>query len=492
MGLAYTALEERFSRIGDVEGALSILGWDTAVMMPRRAAGVRGGQLATLRRLAHELLTAEEVGEQLAVAEGDPDLDPWQTANRREMQRLYRHARALAPELVAALTRATTACEMTWREARATSDFAMLRPQLEEVVRLVREAAVATGEALGLSPYDALLDSYQPDLRDAEIAPLFAELSAKLPAFIEAATARQAAPSRAQGPFPVEQQKALARRLMTRLGFDFDAGRLDESTHPFCGGTTDDIRITTRYRDDEVASGLMAVLHETGHALYEAGLPRAWAGQPVGHARGMAVHESQSLLVEMQACRSPAFIRWLAGELAATFGDQPAFAAGNLVRLYHHVERSLIRVDADEATYPLHVILRWRLERAMIAGDLATADLPAAWNDGMGDLLGITPPDDAKGCLQDIHWPVGAFGYFPCYTLGALLAAQLFRAASTTIPDLDDTLGRADFTPLMGWLRERVHGAGSKPRFAELVRSATGTPLGTSAFLAHLQERYLG
>ena len=242
---------------------------------------------------------------------------------------------------------------------------------------------------------------------------------------------------------------------MSRLGFDFAAGRLDESTHPFCGGTPDDIRITTRYREDEVVTALMGVLHETGHALYEAGLPAGRRDQPVGQARGIAVHESQSLLIEMQACRSPAFMGYLAGELSRTFGTDAAFEPSNLFRLYTRVERGLIRVDADELTYPLHVILRHRLERQLIDGDLDVADLPAAWNEGMERLLGVRPPDDARGCLQDIHWPVGGFGYFPCYTLGGMLAAQLFAAARAQLPGLSRPSARATSRRLRGWLRER-------------------------------------
>ena len=218
---------------------------------------------------------------------------------------------------------------------------------------------------------------------------------------------------------------------MAQMGFDFERGRLDESAHPFCGGVPDDIRLTARYEAADVTSGLMAILHETGHALYNAGLPRVWRHQPVGEARGYAVHESQSLLVEMQVCRSPAFLHYLAPLLAETFGrDDPALSADNLYRRAIHVERGFIRVDADEVTYPLHVILRYRLEKALLEGDLEVADLPGAWNEGMRELLGLTPPDDRVGCLQDIHWSVGAIGYFPCYTLGALMAAQLFEAAS--------------------------------------------------------------
>ena len=495
MGWHYAALEDRFRRIAGVNGALAILDWDTAVMMPRKAADERGEQLAVLRRVSHELLTDAATGEQLAAAEEERDLDAWQAANLREMRRRYRHAHAVEPALVEAMARATTRCEMVWREARAKADFAMLAPELTEVVRLVREQASVVGAALGLAPYDALLDTYQPDLRDADVVVLFDRLAKALPPLLEEVIARQAAapaPLLPRGPFPAARQKELGRTMMARLGFDFDAGRLDESLHPFCGGTPADIRITTRYREDELVSALMGILHETGHALYEAGLPERWRGQPVGDQRGMAVHESQSLLMEMQACRSPAFVGYLAGELRAAFGDDPAFAPANLERLYTRVSRGFIRVDADEVSYPLHVILRHRLERQLIAGDLAVADLPAAWNEGMRGLVGVTPPDDRLGCLQDIHWPTGGFGYFPCYTLGAMLAAQLFGAARAQLPGMLDAIGRGDFAPLLGWLREKVHGQGARPRFGELVLSATGGPLAVEPFLAHLRQRYLG
>jgi carboxypeptidase Taq len=491
MGSHYAALEDRFRRLGDVEGALAILDWDTAVVMPKAATATRGNQIATLRRLAHDMLTSDETDDLIEGATEERGLDAWQAANLREMQRRFRMARALDPALVEALARATTSCEMVWREARAKADFAMLRGELEEVIRLVRESAVMIGTALGLEPYDALLEAHQPDLRDATVEPVFAALVEALPPIVDSALAQTDSAVRPTGPFAVERQRTLARKLMVRLGFDFDAGRLDESTHPFCGGVPSDVRVTTRYREDEVASALMGVLHETGHALYEAGLPRRWAGQPVGEARGMAVHESQSLLMEMQACRSDAFIGYLSAQLVDAFGHDPAFAAANLVRLYRRVERGLIRVDADEVTYPMHIVLRHRLERAIIRGDLQVAELPAAWNEGMTGLLGIAPPDDRLGCLQDIHWPVGAFGYFPCYTMGALLAAQLFGAARIDLSSLDEDLEAGDFQPLRGWLREKIHGMGSLLAFDQLVERASGGPLRAEAFLDHLRSRYL-
>jgi carboxypeptidase Taq len=279
---------------------------------------------------------------------------------------------------------------------------------------------------------------------------------------------------------------------MRALGFDFDKGRLDESLHPFCGGVPDDIRMTARYDETDAATGLMAVLHETGHALYNACLPAAWRHQPVGRPRSVAVHESQSLLVEMQVCRSRPFLAYLAPLLAESFGvGGPAFAADNLYAQAIRVERGLIRVDADEVTYPLHVVLRYRLEKALVAGELEVGDLPAAWNEGMRALVGVVPPDDRLGVLQDIHWPSGAIGYFPCYTLGAILAAQLYEALIADEPGVPAHIERGDFRPLLAWLRANVHELGARYETRELVARATGRPLELQPFLRHLETRYL-
>jgi carboxypeptidase Taq len=290
----------------------------------------------------------------------------------------------------------------------------------------------------------------------------------------------------------MDMQRAIATRLMARLGFDFEHGRLDTSLHPFCGGTPDDVRITTRYDEGNFRGALMGVLHETGHAMYERGLPAEWRRQPVGRARGMSLHESQSLLIEMQVCRSREFQTFVAPILRETFAASgPAWEAENLYRLGTQVERSLIRVDADEVTYPAHVILRYRLEKALLSGDLALKDLPAAWNDGMKTLLGIVPPDDRQGCLQDIHWYDGAFGYFPTYTLGAMTAAQLFDAAKRADPAILPGIQKGEFAPLMTWLRANVHGKASRFSTTEIVTQATGKPLDPTIFERHLRARYV-
>jgi carboxypeptidase Taq len=415
---AYRRLEARFHRLAALDGVVSVLGWDWSTVMPPGGAEARAEQLAQLRLLEHEILADGATGEHLDEAEETAAaLDPWQRANLAEMRRIWIHATALEPRLVEALSRAASKTEGLWREARPKADFKLVLPSLAELLGLVREAAAAKSAKLGVSPYEALLDEYEPGGRTAEIDRLFAEVSRFLPDLRERVLARQARlpkPMLPKGPFPVAAQKALGLELMTALGFEFDHGRLDESLHPFSGGVPDDVRITTRYDEADFAKALMGVLHETGHALYSRGLPAEWRYQPVGQARGMTVHESQSLLMEMQACRSDDFLKFLAPKLAAAFGPHDGlFEPANLARLYRRVEPGFIRVDADEVCYPSHVILRYRLERAIIEDRMRLADLPGAWNDGMVELLGIRPANDREGCLQDIHWYDGAWGYFP-------------------------------------------------------------------------------
>ncbi len=491
---AYQTLEKRFARLADVEGALGILNWDNDTTMPAGAAEQRAGQVATLSVIAHEMLTAPDMPELMAVpADG---LGAWQRANLAEMRRQHAHASAVPAPLVEASSRAASLCERAWRQARAESDFKQLLPLLSEVLERQREVAAVKGEALGMDPYDALLDQFDPGNRQALIDPVFEALEAGLPELLAGALEhqnRQPPPLPLQGPFAIEAQNRVARRLMQAVGFDSERGRLDTSTHPFCGGANEDVRITTRYNTDDFTIALMGVLHETGHALYEQGRPRAWLSQPAGRARGMTLHESQSLLIEMQVCRSQPFMSYLAPLLREAFNtDGPAWEAGNLYRSLTRVEPGCIRVDADEVTYPAHVLVRTRLEKQLISGSLQLRDLPEAFNAGLRALLGVAVPDDRRGVLQDIHWPAGLWGYFPTYTLGAITAAQLFDAACRDDTALPDCLSEGDFSPLLRWLRPRVHERGSSASTAAIVQDATGAPLSAEFYQRHLRRRYLG
>ncbi len=497
MAAAYAELEARFRRHSVLRDAMAVLRWDSAVMMPRGGAGARGDQLAELALVRHGMLTGAGLAELLDAAEdGAGDLDGWQRANLAGMRRCWRHAVAVAADLIRALDEARSTCEAVWRDARAADDFAAVRPHLERVVRLTRESAEARSGPLGCAPYDALLDVHDPGSRAAEVEPILDELSAFLTDFIGEAVEAQGGdppPSPPRGRFPVDAQRRLGERLLRRLGFDFDHGRLDASHHPFSGGVREDQRLTTRYDERDFTGGLMAVLHEAGHALYERGLPAKWRHQPVGAARGMSMHESQSLILDMQACRGDAFIGWLAPLVREAFGGAgDGWRADDLARACRRVRPGLVRVDADEVTYPAHVVLRFRLERALIAGDLKVADLPGAWREGMRRGLGIAPRDDRDGCMQDVHWFKGGFGYFPAYALGAIAAAQLFAAARESEPEVVPGLGKGDFEPLFSWLRTNVHRYGSRYAPRELLIRATGRSFDVAGFKDHLRARYLG
>jgi carboxypeptidase Taq len=499
--MSYAALENHHRRLAHLRHIEAMASWDEATMMPAGGGEARGAALSTLRGMIHREATRPEVGEWLAAAAAvRGNLDPWQRANLHEMEREWIRAAAIPPDLVEASSRVESASEQAWRDLRPKNDFAGWLPRFREVVRLKREVAKILGERLALSPYDALLDGFEPGGRVAQIRPLFTRRRAFLPGFIARVVERQArAPATpCPGPFPVEEQRQLGLELMRRLGFDFAHGRLDVSHHPFCGGVPEDTRITTRYAEGDFFSSMMSVLHETGHARYEQHLPAAWRGQPVGLARGMSIHESQSLFVEMQVARGLPFLEFVSPLLAAAFPESAAklpsaFTPENLQRLGTRVRPSLIRVEADEATYPCHVILRFELEQGLIDGSLDPADVPAAWDAMMRELLGLsTQGNDRNGCMQDVHWPAGLMGYFPTYTLGALIAAQLYRAAETAIGDLAAQLRRGDLTALDAWLERNVWSQASLLSTPALVAQATGAPLGTQAFEAHLERRYEG
>src|ERR1700681_1587207 len=469
----YKQLEQEFKRLHAFRGTLSLLRWDAAVMMPRGSADVRGEQLAALETEYHALLTAPRVTRLMDRAQANIQvLSDWQIANLREMRRQRDHAIATPVSLISRLTKAASRAEARWLEARRQGKFELFAPHLEEVVNLVRDKAALLGQALNLAPYDALVDEFSPGITTADIDAMFKALSRRLPSLIREAIALQE--SRIlpplTGKFPPGKQKALILEVMKSMGFPFDRGRLDESEHPFTEGVPGDIRVTTRLDPNDPFSGLLGALHETGHALYDLGLPQDWRDQPVGRDRGMALGESQSLLIEMILCRSRPFVHYLKPLLEKHFEvSGPEWEAENIYAHLTRVRRSLIRVDADELTYPLHIMLRYELEKELLSGQLAVRDLPAAWSAGMEQRLGIKPANDAQGVLQDIHWAVGSFGYFPSYVLGAVIAAQLFESLRRDVPQLDAELAQGEFTSLFACLRTHVHSLGAKVTTQDLM-----------------------
>tara|TARA_B100001245_G_scaffold64860_1_gene44941 strand:+ start:1533 stop:3020 length:1488 start_codon:yes stop_codon:yes gene_type:complete len=494
MLMHYETLEARFSKINNLNHAVAMLSWDDAAVMPPGGGVARAEALATLNGVLHGELSAPEIAD-LIHATADEPLEAWQRANVREMERSFDAAMAVPADLVTAYSKATSICEQRWRQLRAANDFNGILPLLSEVVNLTRHRAQCLAEAKGLELYDALLDIYEPGLRQADVDPLFRVLLDFLPGCIDSILARQEPAIPIEGPFAEDRQANLGRVMMTRLGFDFEHGRLDVSHHPFCGGVPDDTRITTRYNENNFLESLFGVLHETGHALYEQGLPSLWRTQPVGGSGGMALHESQSLFMEMQVCRSPDFIAFAAPHIRDAFGggnESAEWSADNLLQHVRKVGRGFIRVDADEATYPMHVILRYELEKALVAGNLDPADIPDAWNEKMQSYLGLdTEGNDADGCMQDVHWFSGAIGYFPTYTLGALAAAQLFKSAMEAIDDLPGLIAHGEFGSLVGWLRHQVHSQGRLLATGPLIEKITGEPLSAQAFKVHLESRYL-
>jgi carboxypeptidase Taq len=500
--MSFAQLERQFRRIAHLEHVAAILQWDEAVMMPPAAGDERADAMSSLGVVLHEHLTAPQLNDWLAVAEqeaGAGKLEGPQRANLREMRRIVRRASALPSSLVEAVSRAQLRCEQAWRRQRAANDWDGFAPLLRQVVELKREAAATLGQALGLAPYDALLDEYEPFRGSADIDRWFGELRGFLPGLIDRVIERQRAEpvERPRGPFPREAQEALARQLMQAVGFDLQRGRLDVSHHPFCGGVPTDVRVTTRYEEDDFTGGIMGVLHETGHAKYEQGRPREWIDQPLGQARGMSTHEGQSLLSEMQISRSREFLRFATPHIARAFPEpvraQPqAYSVENLIRLFTRVERSKIRVGADEVTYPCHILIRYDIERELIAGKLQVEDIPDAWDAGMRELLGLrTTGDYRDGCMQDVHWASGAFGYFPTYTLGAMTAAQVYAAAVRTHPSIPGEIEQGNFATINEFLRAKIWSKASLLTTDELMREATGEALDPAYFKRHLERRYL-
>lgn len=492
---SYITLEKIFKKLYDINSVKALLYWDTATVMPSGGIEARSDQFATLTSLHHAVLADESVGELLATAYSKK-LSGWEAANLREMKRHYAHATAVPRQLLVALARKGAQCEMVWRTARANNDFKSLVPHLKEVVALVRDIAQAKADALQCKPYQALLDQYDPGRSLESLEGICDQLKGFFPEFIQKAVAKQKEAYAGMQPLeaevPVGQQKEFARKMLGILCFDWDHGRLDESTHPFCGGIPSDIRLTTRYDGRNIMPGLMGIFHEGGHAMYERNLPKKWEGQPLGEAQGMSLHESQSLIIEMQACRSEEFLSYLLPEMKGAFALQGnAWTVDNVYRNLHSIRPSFIRVDADEVTYPAHILLRFYIEQYLINKEMEVEDLPDAWAQGMEKFLGVAPANDSEGCMQDIHWMDGTFGYFPTYLLGAMSAVQLFQAAIQQDASIMPGLKEGKFLPLMEWLREKVHMYGAKYTVDKILEQATGKPLDVALYTSYLEKKYL-
>lgn len=470
----------------------ALLAWDQETGMPQGAGDVRAQQLALLAKLQHERATAPHLSDWLLACEADGDIaqDPDRAANVRGLRRDHDRATRLPAALVAELAETESRAQQAWAAARAASDFAAFRPWLERMVKLQQQKADCLRRD-GQTRWDALADLYEPGMRAGDLRALFGPLRTQLVALRQRlAAGRRPDDGFARVAIDEPAQEAFVRAVVTAMGFDWQRGRLDRSAHPFCTGTGGDVRLTTRFHRDNVLDALGSTMHEGGHGLYEQGLQPARLGTPLGEAVSLGIHESQSRLWENHVGRSAAFWTWCwplaqrhLGSACAGHTAAGVFKAANTVR------PSLIRVEADEATYDLHVMVRFELEQDLLTGDLAVADLPARWNALYEQYLGVTVPDDRRGCLQDVHWSCGLFGYFPTYTLGNLYAAQLAAAADKALGGLAGLLERGSFAPLREWLRENVHQHGRRHDPADLCRLATGAPLSSEAFLRYLDRK---
>jgi carboxypeptidase Taq len=490
----YQKLKAIFAELAHYNYIQRIMTWDEAVMMPEGAGVLRAEALATLSTAIQKKLVSKKNKNLLTAAKQQGNLSFWDSANLNWMEKKYLHAACLPTKLVEKITKETLTCQQVWRKLRSQNHWREFLPHLKRVFKLTKEVAKRRSDALQLQPYDALLDEYAPGFNQKNIDEIFAGLKKAIPDLINQITQKQKnehikTPS---GPFAIEKQKKLGLSVMRAMQFDFQHGRLDVSHHPFCDGNPLDVRITTRYNENEFLSALNGICHETGHGLYEQGLPREWIDQPVGRIDSMAMHESQSLLIEMQICCSLPFYQYVTPEIQHQFGQQDALTADNLYKLITRVQPGFIRVDADEVTYPLHVILRYEIEKKLFNDEVLVEDLPACWDELMQNYLGLSTKNNYQdGVMQDVHWPAGAFGYFPAYTLGRLIAAQLFATFIQSHPQFYAELKQGKFQSLHNWLQKNIYAHAASLPTNDLLMKVTGEPLNSVHFIQHIQKRYL-
>ncbi|MEH6453512.1 MAG: carboxypeptidase M32 [Psychromonas sp.] len=490
----YDKLATHYKKISNFNHLSSVVGWDQATMMPSGGNESRSSAMAELSLHIHQLSTAPELGELFDQAESE-QLGAIESASLREMKDQWQKSTVLPDDLVQAQSLAGSKCEHAWRTQRTENDWSGFSKNFANVVELSKEEALIRAEATGKTPYDAMLDLYEPGVSSDQIDGIFGDLKTWLPQLTQQIQAKQSSerfikPSEV---YATQQQNALGLDVMKLLDFDFNHGRLDNSSHPFCGGTSQDVRITTRYDESDFVQSLMGIVHETGHARYEQGLPTSLKGLPVGEARSMGIHESQSLFFEMQLGRSNEFINQLVPMTVKHFpNNNPAvFCSENLQKIYTRVEPGFIRVDADEVTYPAHVILRYEIERDLMNGKINYQDIPELWDTKMQQYLGLSTAGNYKdGCMQDIHWTDGSFGYFPSYTLGAMYAAQ-FMASMKKEVDVTSCISEQRLTPIFNWLEKNIWQKASSLSTNDLVKQATGETLNAHFFKQHLESRYL-
>lgn len=492
----FEVLCQQFRDASLIESAAELLEWDERTGMPSGGGDFRARQVSHLRGLVHEKKTSPKIEGWLSELDGwDEAVEPNEPigATIRLLRKDFEKQRKLPQDLVEAIASATVRGQGSWERARRADDYSQFQPALDEMISLQRQAGQTIAEP-GQTPYEALLNEYEPGAKVDHLTQVFADLRKDLVALVDEIQGRprKAAPLLDQK-FPVAAQKSLSRKLAEAIGFDFERGRLDETSHPFC--TTlgpSDCRILTRYEESFLPTSIFGTLHEAGHGLYEQGLPQDWYGLPPGQYASLGIHESQSRLWENLVGRSHAFWQHFTPLMRSTFpsllGD---VTTDQLHTMFHQVQPSLIRVEADEVTYNLHILVRFELEQALVSGDLATDDLPTAWADLYESTIGIRPPSAADGVLQDVHWSAGLFGYFPTYTLGNLVSAQLFDSAQSAISDLDGSIAKGEFGPLLDWLRANIHCHGRNFTPDELVQNATGRPLSAGPLMGSLRGRYL-
>lgn len=503
---ALVALCEHLRQASILNSVASLVGWDQETYMPPAGAEQRAEQQALLAELVHQRRTHPKLGELLAACAQDPAVraDPRAAALVREAARDYALATKLPGELVAELARVGSQAQHVWKEAREANDFPRFAPWLEKMFALSKRKAECLGFGPGGEAYDALLDEHEPGMTAREVEAIFTPLRQRLSALIArvAASGKKVDDSALKRPIPAAAQHQFGLDVLAAMGFDLNAGRLDTTAHPFCSGIAGgDTRLTTRYRDQAFTDALYSTMHEGGHGLYEQGLPKMrkatlagvevpLLGTPLADSVSLGIHESQSRMWENFVGRSRAFWAWAHPKASAAFGGALAgVSQDEIFRGVNTVTPSLIRVEADEGTYNLHVMIRFELERALLRGDLAVRDVPGAWNERYRAALGVNVPDDRRGCLQDVHWSFGLIGYFPTYTLGNLYAAQLWETIGRQIPDLAAKIAAGDFIPLRNWLNQHVHAPGREVSASELCRRVTGAPLSADPLMRHLEGR---